>query len=59
MFSSELLSFGFYLKETLALLKQYTAKWKMVSENIITDKVNRTFRKLQENCVLRSQAVHE
>ena len=37
--STELLSFGFSLEETLTLLKQYTAKQKMISENIITDTV--------------------
>ena len=45
----------FSLKETLALLKQYTAKQKMISENIITDTVKRAFKKLLEDCVLRSQ----
>ena len=54
MLSSELLSFGFSLKETLTLLKQYTAKRKMIPENIITDTAKRTFKKLQEDCVLRS-----
>ena len=53
--STELLSFGFSLKETLTLLKQYVAKQKMISENIITDTVKRTFKKLLEDCVLRSQ----
>ena len=46
MFSFELLCFGFSLKETLTLLtvlvKQYTAKRKIISENNITDTVKRT-----------------
>ena len=51
----ELLSFSFSLKETLTLLKQYTAKRKMISEDSITDTVKRASKKLQEDCVLRSQ----
>ena len=54
MLSSELLSFGFSHKETLTLLKQYTAKRKMISENIMTDTAKGTFKKLQEDCALRS-----
>ena len=46
MLSVKLQSFDFSLKETLTLLtmlvKQYTAKRKMISENIITDTVKRT-----------------
>ena len=55
MLSSELFSFGFSHKETLMLLKQYIALWKVISENIITDTVKRTFKKLQEDCILQSQ----
>ena len=55
MLSTELVSFGFSLKKTLTLLKQYTAKREMISENIITDTVKRTFKKLQEDCILQSQ----
>ena len=46
--SFKLLSFDFSLKETLTLLtmlaKHYTAKRKMISENIITDSVKKTCR---------------
>ena len=55
MLSSEMFSFGFSQKETLTLLKQYIALWKVISENIITDTVKRTFKKLQEDCVLQRQ----
>ena len=48
MLSFKLLSFDFSLKETLTLLtmlvKQYTAKLRMISENIVTDTVKRTRR---------------
>ena len=44
MLSFKLLSFVFSLKETLTLLKQYTAKRKLRSENIITETVKRTCR---------------
>ena len=48
MLSFKLLSFDFSFKETLALLimlvKQYTAKQKTISGDIITDTVNRTYR---------------
>ena len=47
MLSSNLLFFDLSLKE--ALLKHYTAKWKMISENIITDTVKKN---LQEDCLL-------
>ena len=46
--SFKLLSFDFSFKETLTLLtmlaKHYTAKRKMISENIITDSVKKTCR---------------
>ena len=51
----ELLSFSFSLKGTLTLLKQCAAKRKMISEDSITDTVKRASKKLQEDCVLRSQ----
>ena len=48
MLSFKLFPFDFSLKETLTLLtmlvKQYTAKRKMIRENIITDTVKRTRR---------------
>ena len=48
MLSFKLLSFDFLLKENLTLLtilvKQYTAKWKMISENNITNTVKRSCR---------------
>ena len=48
MLSLKLLSFDFSLKNTLTLLimlvKQYTAKRKMISKDIITDTVKRTCR---------------
>ena len=53
--SSELLSFGFSLKETLTLLGHYIANQKMISENIITDTVKRAFKELLKGCALRSQ----
>ena len=46
MLSSELLSFGFSLEETLTLLRHYIANQKMMSENIITDTVKKTFEEL-------------
>ena len=55
MLSSELLSFGFSLKETLTPLRHYIGNQKMISENIITDTVERAFKKLLKNCVLRRQ----
>ena len=55
MLSSELLSFGFSLKENLALLRHYIANQKMISKNIITDTVKRAFKELLKDCVLRSQ----
>ena len=55
MLSSELLSFGFSLKETLTLLRHYIANQQMQSENIITDTVKRAFKELLKDCVLRSQ----
>ena len=55
MLSSELLSFGFSLKETLTLLRHYIANQKMISENIITDTVKRAFKELLKDCVLQSQ----
>ena len=46
--SFKFLSFDFLLKKTLTLLtmlvKQYNAKWKVISENIITYTVKRTCR---------------
>ena len=48
MLSLQLLSFGFSLKETLTLLKQYTAKQKKISESIINETVKRTFEKMQK-----------
>ena len=53
--SPKLLSFSFSLKGTLTLLKQYTAKRKMIPGNIITDTFERTFKKLPEDSVLLSQ----
>ena len=55
MLSSELLSFGFSLKETLTLLRHYIANQKMIPENIIIDTVKRVFKELLKDCVLRSQ----
>ena len=55
MLSSELLSFGFSLKETFALLRHYIANQKMISENIFTDAIKRAFKELLKDCVLRSQ----
>ena len=46
MLSSELLSFGFSLEETLTLLRHYIANQKMISENIITDTVKKAFEEL-------------
>ena len=44
MLSFELLSFSFYLKGTLTLLRHYIANQKMISETIITDTVKRAFK---------------
>ena len=46
MLSSELLSFGYSLKETLALLRYYIANQKMISEHIFTDAVKRASKEL-------------
>ena len=46
MLSSELLSFEFSLEETLTLFRHYIANQKMISENIITDTVKKTFEEL-------------
>ena len=51
MLSSELLSFGFPLKEILTLLRHYIANQKMILENIITDTVKRAFKELLKDCV--------
>ena len=56
MFSFEFLSFGFTFKATFTLLRQYTAKGKMILGNIITDIVKMIFKELQKYCLLRSQA---
>ena len=48
MLSSELLSFGFSLKETLTRLRHCIANQKMVSENVITDTVKRV-QKISKN----------
>ena len=53
--SSELLSFGLSIKETLTLLRHYTENQKMISETFITDAVKRAFKDLLKDCVLRSQ----
>ena len=55
MLSSELLSFGFSLKETVTLLRNYIVNQKMISEYIITDTVKRAFKELLKDCLLRSQ----
>ena len=55
MLSSELVSFGFSLKETLTLLRYYIANQKTISGNIITDTVKIAFEELMKDCVLRSQ----
>ena len=48
MLSFNLLFFNFLLKETLTLLtmlvKTYTAKRELISENIVTDTVKRNFQ---------------
>ena len=46
MLSSELLPFEFSLEETLTLFRHYIANQKMISENIITDTVKKTFEEL-------------
>ena len=53
--SSELLSFGLSIKETLTLLRHYTENQKTISETFITDTVKRAFKELLKDCVLQSQ----
>ena len=55
VFSSELLSFGFSLKEILTLLRHYIANQKMIPENIVTDTVKKDFKEILKDLVLRSQ----
>ena len=44
--SSELLSFGFSLKEILTLLRHYIANQKMIPENIVTNAIKKDFKEL-------------
>ena len=53
--SSELLSLGLFVKETLALLRHYIENQKIISETIITDTVKRASKELLKDCVLQSQ----
>ena len=53
--SSELLSFGFSLKEILTLLRHYIANQKMIPENIVTNTIKKDFKELLKDLVLRSQ----
>ena len=53
--SSELLSLGLFVKETLTLLRHYIENQKIISEAIITDTVKRASKELLKDCVLQSQ----
>ena len=53
--SSELLSLGLFVKETLTLLRHYIENQKIISETIITDTVKRASKELLKDCVLQSQ----